>query len=264
MSLNKFSVIYISIFASLTFFSCATPRPSGETEAEILYKEAQELTKSGRYLLATEKLNQIRSKYPYSYYATFAELMGADVLFDQENYAEAAAAYIVFKDFHPRHKKADYVLFRIGESFFKQVPDTFDRDLAPAFEAIKYFQELKQIHSSSEFAEQAMERIAECEKMIRDKEQYIADFYFKTEVFDAARFRYKSIIEEFREPEMRSHAMVRTFLASAEIGDKDYCRQHNEFYKQMVAKDFVDPLSEAYDECISTEVVMKVETEEEE
>ncbi len=247
----------------IAFVSCSTPRPSGETEAEILYKEAQELSKSGRYLLATEKLNQIRSKYPYSYYATFAELMGADVLFDQENYAEAAAAYIVFKDFHPRHKQADYVLYRIGESFYKQVPDTFDRDLAPAFEAIKYYQELKTIHASSEYAKQAAERIEECEKMVRDKEQYIADFYFKTEVYDAARFRYKSIIEEFREPEVRSHAMVRTFLSSAEIGDKDYCRQHNEFYKEMVAKSYVETLSDAYDECINTKVVMKVEKEEE-
>lgn len=255
----KFNILILSILSSLTFFSCSTTRPSGETEAEVLYKEAQGLIEDGRYLLATEKLNRIRSKYPYSYYATFAELLSADVLYDQENYAEAAAAYIVFKDFHPRHKKADYVMFRIGESFFKQIPDTYDRDLSPAYEAIKYFRDLKNIHGSSEYGKKASGRIEECEQMIRDKEQYIADFYYKTEVFDAARFRYKMIIEEFREPKMRSHAMVRTFLASAEIGDKDYCRQHNEFYKQMVAKDYLDTLSEAYDSCMNTEVVMKTE-----
>ncbi|MAF79134.1 MAG: hypothetical protein CME63_17800 [Halobacteriovoraceae bacterium] len=255
----KLNLIILAMLTSLAFNSCSTPRPSGETEAEILYKEAQQLSESGRYLLATEKLNQIRSKYPYSYYATFAELMGADVLYEQENYAEAAAAYIVFKDFHPRHKKAAYVMYRIGESFYNQIPDTYDRDLGPAFEAIKYFQELKRVHSSSEYAEKAQKRIDECEGMVRSKEQYIADFYFKTEVYKAARFRYKSIIEEFREPKMRSHAMVRSFLASAEMGDKTYCRQHNEFYKQMVTEDYLEDLTSAYDECLNTEVVMKTD-----
>ncbi len=255
----KLNIFILTILSSLTFYSCSTPRPSGETEAEVLYKEAQQLTEEGRYLLATEKLNQIRSKYPYSYYATFAELMSADVLYDQENFAEAAAAYIVFKDFHPRHKKADYVMYRIGESFFKQIPESYDRDLSPAYEAIKYYQELKNIHGGTEYGEKAAGRIEECQQMIRDKEQYIADFYYKTEVYDAARFRYKMIIEEFREPKMRSHAMVRTFLASAEIGDKDYCRQHNDFYKQMVAKDYLDNLSQAYDSCMNTKVVMKTD-----
>jgi len=259
----KLNLLFVVSFFSLALISCSTPRPKGETEAEVLYKEAQELSKSGRYLLATEKLNQIRSKYPYSYYATFAELMSADVLYEQENYAESAAAYIVFKDFHPRHKKADYVMYRIGESFFKQIPDTYDRDLAPAFEAIKYYQELKSVHGGSEYAQKANERIAECETMVRSKDQYIADFYYKTKVFDAARFRYKAIIEEFREPKMRSHAMVRSFLSSAKLGDKEYCRQHNEFYEQMVSKDYLDKLTNAYTACINTEVVMKAKTEEE-
>ncbi len=257
----KLNILIISILSYLSFFSCSTPRPSGETEAEVLYKEAEQLIEDGRFLLATEKLNRIRSKYPYSYYATFAELMSADVLYDQENYAEAAAAYIVFKDFHPRHKKAEYVMYRIGESFFKQIPETYDRDLSPAYEAIKYFQELKNKHGSSEYGKKAAEKIEECEQMIRDKEQYIADFYYKTEVYEAARYRYKMIIEEFREPKMRSHAMVRTFLSSAEIGDKDYCRQHNDFYKQMVAKDYLENLTKAYDNCLNTEVVMKTEEE---
>lgn len=255
----KLSIGIIPILFSLTFFSCSTPRPKGGTEAEILYKEAQHLIKDGRYILATEKLNLIRSKYPYSYYATFAELMTADVLYDQKNYAEAAAAYIVFKDFHPRHEKADYVMYRIGESFFKQVPDSYDRDLGPAYEAIKYYQDLKNIHGNSEYGKLAAKKIEECEKMLRSKEQYIADFYFKTKVYDAARFRYKSIIEEFRERKMRSHAMVRTFLSSAKLGDKSYCRQHNEFYKELVAKDYLEKLSKAYDSCINTKVVMKTD-----
>lgn len=243
-------LLLITILSSL-FFSCASKRPEGKTQAEVLFKEAERLIEAGRYILATEKLNRIRSKYPYSYYATFAELMAADVLFKQENYAEAAAAYIVFKDFHPKHKKADYVMWKIGESFFMQMPDTFDRDLSPGFEAIKYLKELKRVHSDSEYAKKADEKIAEAEKMIRLKEKYIADFYYKTEVYDAARFRYENIIEEFQEPELRSHAIVRTFLASYRLKDSSYCQKNKAVYAELIRPDYKEDFDEAVNDCLS-------------
>ncbi|MEX1099820.1 MAG: outer membrane protein assembly factor BamD, partial [Bacteriovoracaceae bacterium] len=129
-------------FTLFILVGCATEKPEGKTAAEVLYKEAQNLMDDGRYLLATEKLNQLKNQYPYSFYATPAELLQADILFEQENYVEAAAAYLLFKDFHPKHDKMPYVIFKIAESYFEQIPDTFDRDLQPAFEAIKYFKEL--------------------------------------------------------------------------------------------------------------------------
>ena len=246
MRKSSYLLIFISIFL---FISCAVNRPKGGTEAEVLYKEAQELIGAGRFILATEKLNRIRSKFPYSYYATYAELLGADVLFKQENYAEAAAAYIVFKDFHPRHKKIDYVVWKIGESFFKQLPETFDRDLGSAFQAIKYFNELKSVYGSSEFAKKADERIANCEQMIRNKEKYIADFYYKTEVYDAARFRYENIINEFEEPKLKAHAIIRSIEASAKLGDQAYCRKNKPIYLSMLDSQFTKEFNSAMEDC---------------
>ncbi len=233
------------------FSSCATKRPEGKTQAEVLFKEAEKLIESGRFILATEKLNRIRSKYPYSYYATFAELLAADVLFKQENYAEAAAAYIVFKDFHPKHKKADYVLWKIGESFFMQMPDTHDRDLSPGFEAIKYLKELKRVYSDSEYAKKADEKIAKAEEMIRLKEKYIADFYYRTEVYDAARFRYENIIEEFQEPNLRSHAIIRSFMASTKLKDNNYCQKNKAVYAELIKPDYKEDFNEAVEDCLS-------------
>lgn len=251
--------LFIVLNILLLIGSCSTPRPKGKTEAEVLYQEAQKLMQAGRYILATEKLNRIRSKYPYSYYATFAELLAADVLFMQENYAEAAAAYIVFKDFHPKHKKADYVVWRIGESFFNQLPGTYDRDLSPGFEAIKYFKELQKVHENSEYTKKADSRIQEIEQMIRDKEQYIADFYFKTEVYDAARFRYENIISDFNEPKIRAHAMIRSFEASEYLGEPDYCNKNKNLYTNMVTQEFKKDLNRALADCLKAKPKPKEE-----
>ena len=194
MRILKFLVLSFSLIV----ISCATKRPQGSTEAEVLYREAKDLIAKSRYIQATEKLNSIRSQYPYSYYATYAELMQADILFAQENYAEAASAYILFRDFHPKYNELGYVIFRISESFYRQLPSTFDRDLSAGVEAIKYFNELIQNYPNTEYVKESQKRINQIEEMIEKKEIYIADFYFKTKDFEAAKARYEDILKTLK------------------------------------------------------------------
>jgi outer membrane protein assembly factor BamD len=194
VKLVKFLVITLSLFC----LACATKRPEGSTEAEVLFKEAKTLIDKSRYIQATEKLNLIRSQFPYSFYATHAELLQADILFAQENYPEAASAYILFRDFHPKYAEMGYVVFRISESFYRQLPETFDRDLSAGIEAIKYFQELLQTYPNTDYTKEAQIRIDQIEGMLEKKEIYIADFYFKTKDYPAAKSRYEDILKTLK------------------------------------------------------------------
>jgi outer membrane protein assembly factor BamD len=225
------------ITISCLFISCASEKPKGKTEAEILYKEANVLMKDERYILATEKLNQLKNKYPYSFYATPAELLQADILYMQENFTDAAAAYLLFKDFHPKHKKIPYVVYKIAESYYKQIPDTFDRDLQGAMEAIKYYRELMDNYSTSEFIKDASTKISICEKMLLDKEKYIADFYYKTEVYEAARWRYLDILENFKDKGIRKHSMLRVVQSSRFMKDYEKCIGYADKYFQFLGKE---------------------------
>ena len=195
---------YILIFLCFLTISCATKRPDGATEAEVLFKEAKELVSKSRFIQATEKLNTLRSQYPYSFYATHAELLQADILFSQENYSESAAAYILFRDFHPKYTEMGYVVFRISESFYRQLPETFDRDLSAGVEAIKYFNELTQNYAGTEYAKDALSRVNRIEDMLEKKEIYIADFYFKTKDFVAAKSRYEDILKSLKNNEEKT------------------------------------------------------------
>ena len=199
------------LFLAITLLSisCATKRPEGQTEAEVLFKEANDLVAKSRYIQATEKLNAIRSQYPYSFYATGAELMQADILFSQENYAESAAAYILFRDFHPKYEKLSYVVFRISESFFRQLPSTYDRDLSAGIEAIKYYEELISTYSNTEYVKDAQSRINLINDMLEKKEIYIADFYFKTKDYSAAKSRYEDILISLKNEAERPRIMAR-------------------------------------------------------
>jgi outer membrane protein assembly factor BamD len=202
---------------SLIVISCATKTPTGSTEAEVLFKEAKDLISKSRYIQATEKLNSIRSQYPYSFYATHAELLQADILFSQENYAEAASAYILFRDFHPKYTELGYVIFRISESFYRQLPSTYDRDLSAGIEAIKYYNELIQSYPDTEYVKDAQTRINQIEEMVEKKEIYIADFYFKTKDYQAAKARYEDILKTLKNKNEKLRILTRIDEAATHI-----------------------------------------------
>jgi outer membrane protein assembly factor BamD len=245
--LKKFiaSIFLFSLFLA----SCSSTRPSGKTEAEILYKEAQMLMEDGRYLMATEKLNSLRSKFPYSYYATHSELLQADILFEQENFVEAAASYILFKDFHPRHKRISYVVWRIAESFNNQRPASYDRDLSPLYEAIKYYDELLRVYPKSEFSKGGREKIDECRLLLQKKEQYIADFYFKTDVYQAARHRYLDILKNFTDRDLRNHSIYRVLRSSLELKEPEMCKKHYKKFSNEVTGSLKKQLSTILKNC---------------
>lgn len=224
-------------------------KPKGKTEAEILFKEAQIMVKDQRYLMATEKLNQLKNQYPYSFYATPAELLQADILYKQENFADAAVAYILFKDFHPKHEKAAYVTFKIAESYYKQLPDGYDRDLEAAKEAIKYYKDLLRNYPGSEYEKEAEQKIANAQEKLRKKEKYVADFYFKTEKYGAARWRYFEILREFKQKKLRSHSIKRIILSSYLLKEYKECVEYSSQYKGDLIKTDFEVVSKYIDNC---------------
>jgi outer membrane protein assembly factor BamD len=229
--------------------SCASEKPKGKTEAEVLFKEAKNLMAEERYLLATEKLNNLKNQYPYSYYATPAELLQADILFLQESYIEAAAAYLLFKDFHPKHEQIAYVTFRIAESYYNQLPDTYDRDLESAIEAIKYYSEILTKFPTSKFVSESKEKIEKANKMLQNKEKYVADFYFKTEVYQAARWRYLDILKNFENKKLRSHAMQRVIISSYYLKEYEKCIDYSENYSQGLLRSDKEVVEEYKNNC---------------
>jgi outer membrane protein assembly factor BamD len=239
------SIILILFLVS----ACSSDKPDGKTEAEILFKEAQELIEAQRYILATEKLNLIKTQHPYSFYATPAELLQADVLYLQENYIEAAAAYLLFRDFHPRHERMPYVVFRIAESYFKQIPDTIDRDLEPALEALKYFDEVLQKYPDSSYKLTAEKRMSKAKKMLRQKDLYVADFYFKTKEYSAARYWYLDILENHQDVKTRKRAMLRTIQASSLLKEWQLCLEYVEKFYQLVDKERQKEIKSIQDRC---------------
>ena len=191
--LKFFTVMLIAVSC---LFSCATKDKDLNT-AEGLFAYAKEFEKAERYEVALQKYGEVRNKYPYNSLATEAELAMADVQYLRESYPEAEVAYQNFRDLHPKHAKSDYVLYRIGMSYYMQLPETIDRDLSQGKDAMYHFSELLKLYPKSGFVADARTKRDEVLSKMAEKQLYIADFYFKEESYAAALRRYEESLQKY-------------------------------------------------------------------
>lgn len=188
---------FLVLLAALFVSSCASFKSHDLKTPEGLYADGKEAADAGRYEYALNRFSEIRNKFPYSPLATEAELAVADTNYAQESYAESQLAYQNFRDLHPKHPKIDYVIYRTAMSYYNQLPETNDRDLTLANDAIYHFEELVKKFPMSQYTAEARQKKEELYSRLMQKELYIADFYFKQEKFGAALFRYEAALSKY-------------------------------------------------------------------
>ena len=82
-------------------------------------------------------------------------------------------------------------------SYYLQLPETIDRDLSLAQDAIYSFNEVIKFYPNSEHIKDAREFREKSYIMLVEKELYVADFYYKQEKFDSALTRYETAYKKY-------------------------------------------------------------------
>lgn len=197
--MKHLKTIFLILFLSC-FFSAACSTPSvDENDPASLFKDAEEEIQSDHYLIALDKLRALKNKFPQSKYAIDAQLKIADVYYLQGAYGEAAASYESFRDLHPNHEKTPYAMFRIGKSYFNDLPSTTARDLTPGQKALENYQEFIRLYPTAPEVPEAKEDIKHLRSMLAEKEFSIGEFYFKRDIYDSCKPRFKKVIELYPE-----------------------------------------------------------------
>lgn len=228
-----FSARLLSIFGLIFFLgACSTAPEKKGDEAESAYNLAKEYEKDERYEEAIRHFQDIKNKYPYSKYAALSELAIADTYYKQESYAEAQVAYQNFKDLHPKHVQIDYVTFKLGVSYYNQLPPTSDRDLTLATSALQNFDDVLHLFPSSEYVKESQEKKLATLKMLAEKEVYIADFYFKKQQYSAAMVRYEGGIRKYPGHGFDAKSLSRAAICAARLADYDKARTYLAELKQ--------------------------------
>lgn len=223
--------IFIALLSATFVLSCSSAEKNADTP-EGLFAIAQEFEQNERYELAIQRYSELKNKFPYSAFATQAELAIADVHYKAESWPEAQLSYQSFRELHPKHPRIDYVTHRIGLSYFNQVPDTVDRDLTLAKDAIASFEEVIARFPTSEHVKDAREKRDECLKRLAGKEDYIGDFYFKRGLYDSALPRYEGLVKNYSGLGFDARALARAAISASKTEQKDKARRYLDTLRQ--------------------------------
>jgi outer membrane protein assembly factor BamD len=204
---------------------CSSDEKKSDT-AEGTFGIAQGYEKDERYEDAITKYTEVKNKFPYSRFSPMAELAIADIQFKREAWPEAQGAYQAFKELHPKHEKIGYVTYRLGMSYFNQLPSSVDRDLTLATSAISAFDEIIVKYPNSEFALDSKQKKEAALKMMAEKEQYIADFYFKHEKYDSALGRYETMLKKYPNLGCDPAALKGAAISALRLGDNDKAKKY--------------------------------------
>lgn len=221
--------VIISVLLLISSIWALSGCSSGDKKADTpegAYQIAQEFDKDERYEEAIKRYQEIKNKFPYSKYATMSELAVADAYFKQESYPEAQVAYQSFKDLHPKHSKIDYVTYRLAMSFYNQLPPTTDRDLTLSQSTLLYFDEVITQFPNSEYVAEARDKKATVLKMLAEKEDYIAEFYFIREKYDSALARYEGLMRKYPGQGYDAKALSRAAVSASKNGEPDKAKRY--------------------------------------
>jgi outer membrane protein assembly factor BamD len=197
--------IFLIIFAII--FSTAHAE---ETKSpDELYNEGIKKLSGGAFREDPDKAIEIFRKiielYPESEYAVLAEIGIGDAYYKKKEFLSAVEVYRGFYEKKPDYEKADYILFRIGECFYRLTP-SYDRDLTPAQNGILYLNTLIKKYPSSPYREKAEKMVKELKNKLSKRELMIGEFYLKRGDIGSAEKHFEKVLEISDDPSLREKA----------------------------------------------------------
>lgn len=200
--------------------------------AEGAFAEAEEALDGGNYAYALNLYRAVRDNFSMSPYATLAELRIADVHFEQGTYLLAAEAYHQFIQLHPSHAAVPYARFRIGMSYFEDMPSDFfllpppyERELGSTRSANRTLGEFLERYGASEdpeiqgYTTMAEEAYNEATERLASFEFYVATFYLERERPLAAADHFRDLLEEHSSTSFAPGALFLLARCYVEVSD---------------------------------------------
>jgi len=198
--------------------------PKEEKTAQELVEDGVNFFKAGEYKQSIDSFEKLRDWYPFSKYAILAELKIADAYFNLASYADAVIAYEEFEQLHPRNEAVPYVIYRIGRSYFNQI-DTIDRDQTNTTKALETYHRLVQQYPQDVYSGMARSDIVACYQSLSAHEFYVAEFYYKTKKYKAAKARFTAVIEKY--PDVGYTYKALTYLANCDAWIQSQSKKTN-------------------------------------
>ena len=233
ISRNKLWVLFALGLGLLAGLACAGKGVKSEPTADELFARGMKAFQGRKvwgfintrdYTQASTLFQEFLDKYPYSRFAPEAQLRLADSFFALEEYDSAVLVYDEFQKLRPSHPDIPYVLYQLGQCFFRQVL-SIDRDQAAVISAQKWFEELVRRYPESKWMAEAQEKIRKCRADLARREIYVGEFYYRRGDYFSALDRFRNVLALYPDSGLGDQALYYSYRCYQAVPDPAKARE---------------------------------------
>ncbi len=204
LTISLISLVFLSSCSLFTKDKAKDPVADGLTP-KALYELAQKKQDAGSTNQAIEHLETLIAAYPGSKYSIQGRLDVAYYLYKRKEYTRALLELNSFIDFYPVHSTTPYAYYLRGVIAEDQsssmlddiVTDSAQRDVQSVHDAYGYYKLLIDTFPTSEYSEEAKNKLIKLKNILARHELYVAIYYTKNNSYIAAINRCKYLIEHY-------------------------------------------------------------------
>lgn len=202
-------------FLVVALGGCTTHDPELEGDygtctesAEELYESAAALMHARSFKAAAGGFAKVQTYYPYSKWATQAQLMEAYCRYHIHQYEDAIDLFSLFVRLHPHSKDVPYAQYMIGLAHYERI-SIVERDQSDTQQALEAFQKVVTFYPTSSYAKDARFKINFIRDHMAAQEISVGRFYQKDRAYTAALNRFKNVIKLYPTSAFRAEALLR-------------------------------------------------------
>jgi len=241
----------------------AAKEAAAQLPVETMYRNAAAALDAGNFVEAARKFDDVDRQYPYSQWATRAQLMAGYAHYRALRYDEAVLALDRFLELHPGDDNVAYGTYLRALCYYEQITDV-RRDQRMTQMALENLKRVVERFPETKYARDALLKIDLTQDHLAGKEMEIGRYYLVRKQYQAAINRFQHVVDDFQTtthvPEAL-HRLTEAYLAlgilpeaqkTAAILGYNYpeSRWYKDTYKLMGGKLETAPAPSLYDKTL--------------
>lgn len=184
------------------------------------YKRAVSLMQQGDYPRAAKDFEAVEQNYPYSTWATHAELLAGYAQYKNQNYDDAISSLNHFIQLHPQNQETAYAYYLKALCYYEQILDV-QRDQTANYETISALNDVIVRYPDTAYAHDARIKLRLATDRLAGHDMVIGRFYQKQHLYAAAVGRYQDVATNFQQTTYVPEALERLTEVYLDLGLPD-------------------------------------------
>jgi outer membrane protein assembly factor BamD len=198
MIIKKQASFILVVLSTLGFVSCKVTSITDLSQEDGISRIRKNY-QDKEWTEVISEIDEYKTRYPYSKFMIDTDIMQGDAYYQSRKYPEAIAVYDNFIRKNPSDSNVSLAYYRIGKCYDFQAPENNDRDQENSRRALQSYDLFIQNYPTSEFISDAKARRESINRRIAEHDNFVANFYWKQDLYAASLSRYLEILNTYKE-----------------------------------------------------------------